>query len=162
MSLGTEVGLGLRDIVIDVDPATPRKKGTLTPIQFLAYVYCGQMAGLMKTPLATEVDLGPGHTVLDRVPAPAKGAQQPPLFGPCLLFKQVLSSSGDGRPFGLNRHGPKIWGRGAVPLLEGGAGSPCNTMRPGLRPTFMRSGIFIHPAVWPQQTDGRKALGSLR
>jgi len=41
----------------------------------------------MKTPLGTEVDLGPGHTVLDGVPAPAKGAQQhPPLFGPGLLW----------------------------------------------------------------------------
>jgi len=28
MTLGTEVGLGLRDIVFDEDPATPRKKGT--------------------------------------------------------------------------------------------------------------------------------------
>jgi len=43
------------------------------------------MAGWMKTPLGTEVDLGPGHIVLDGVPPPAKGAQQPPLFGPCLL-----------------------------------------------------------------------------
>jgi len=41
----------------------------------------------MTTPLGTEVDLGPGHIVLDGVPAPAKGAQQPPaLFGPCLLW----------------------------------------------------------------------------
>ena len=41
----------------------------------------------MKTPLGMEVDLGPGHIVLDGVPAPAKGAQQPPpLFGPCLLW----------------------------------------------------------------------------
>jgi len=33
----------------------------------------------MKTPLGTEVDLGPGHIVLDGDPAPsAKGAQQPP------------------------------------------------------------------------------------
>jgi len=29
----------------------------------------------MKTPLGTEVDLGPGHILLDGVPAPAKGAQ---------------------------------------------------------------------------------------
>jgi len=37
--------------------------------------------------LYTEVDLGPGHIVPDGVPAPAKGAQQPPpLFGPCLLW----------------------------------------------------------------------------
>jgi len=32
---------------------------------------------VMKTPLGTEVDLGPGHIVLDGVPAPAKGAQDP-------------------------------------------------------------------------------------
>ena len=47
MPLGTELGLGLRDVVFDVDPATPRKKGTPTPTQFLAHVYCGQMAEWM-------------------------------------------------------------------------------------------------------------------
>ena len=84
MPLGTEVCLGLRDIVFDVDPATPRKGHThLT--QFLAHVYCGQVAGWMKTTLGKEVDLRPGHIVLDGVPAPAKGAQQPPLVGLCLL-----------------------------------------------------------------------------
>ena len=51
-----------------------------TPTQFLAHVYCGQMVGWIKTPLGTEVDLGPGHNVLDGVPVPAKGAQQPSLF----------------------------------------------------------------------------------
>jgi len=87
MPLGIEVGLGVRDIVFDVDPATPRKKGLPTPTQFLAHVYCGQMAGCMKTPLVTEVDLCSGHIVLDGVPAPAKGAQHLlPLFGPCLLW----------------------------------------------------------------------------
>ena len=47
----------------------------------------------MKTPLGTEfeVDLGPGHIVLDGVPAPAKGTQQPPLFGPYVYC-------GHGRP----------------------------------------------------------------
>jgi len=34
MPLGTEVGLGLRDTVFDVDPATPRKKETPTPPNF--------------------------------------------------------------------------------------------------------------------------------
>ena len=65
----------------------PEKKGTSThsPTQFLAHVY-GQMTGWMKTPLGTDVDLCPGHTVLDRVPAPAKGTQQPPSFRPCLLW----------------------------------------------------------------------------
>jgi len=43
----------------------------------LAHVYCGHMAGWMKTPLGTEADLGPGHIVLDGVPAPAKGHSSP-------------------------------------------------------------------------------------
>jgi len=33
----------------------------------LAYVYCGQTAGWIKMPLGTEVNLGPGDVVLDRV-----------------------------------------------------------------------------------------------
>ena len=37
--------------------------------QFSANVCCGQTAGWIKTPLGTEVDLGPGHIVLDGVPA---------------------------------------------------------------------------------------------
>jgi len=53
--------------------------------------------------------------------------------------------------------GRKIGGC-ACPFWEGGAGSPCNTMRPGLRPTFVPIGILIHLAIWPQQTDGWKVL----
>jgi len=34
MPLGTQVDLGLRDIVFDVDPATPRKNDTPTPPNF--------------------------------------------------------------------------------------------------------------------------------
>jgi len=47
------------------------------PSQFSAHLYCG-----------TAVDRGPGHIVLDMVPAHAKRAPQPPpaLFGPCLLW----------------------------------------------------------------------------
>jgi len=85
MPLGTEICLGLRDIVFDVDPATPRKKAH-PPHPILAHVYCGQMAAWMKTPLRTGVDLGPGHIVLEGVPAPAKGAQQSHIVGPCLLW----------------------------------------------------------------------------
>jgi len=40
MPLGVEVGLGPGDVVFDGDPATP-EKGTPTPTQFLAHVYCG-------------------------------------------------------------------------------------------------------------------------
>jgi len=38
----------------------------------------------------------------------------------------------------------------AVPLLGWGAGSPCNTIRPGPRPTIVPSGILIHQAVLAQ------------
>jgi len=50
-------------------------------------------------PLGKDVGLGPGDIVLDGDPAlPRKGAQQPPLCGPCLLWpngrpSQLLLSS---------------------------------------------------------------------
>jgi len=34
----------------------------------------------MKTPLGTEVDLGPGHIVLDGEPAPLEKGTAPPSF----------------------------------------------------------------------------------
>jgi len=42
----------------------------------------------MKTPLVTEVYLGPDHVVLDGVPAIRERgtALAPTLFGPCLLW----------------------------------------------------------------------------
>jgi len=46
----------------------PPEKGHTHPTQFLAHVYRGQMAGWMKMPLGTEVDLGPRHIVLDGIP----------------------------------------------------------------------------------------------
>jgi len=61
-------------------PSYTQKKGHTHPHSILAHVYCGQVAGWMKTPLGAKVDLGPGHIVLDGVPAPSKGAQQPPSF----------------------------------------------------------------------------------
>jgi len=48
----------------------------------------------MKTPLGMEVDLGPRHTVLDWVPAPAKQAQQPPpSFWPMSIVATVAHLS---------------------------------------------------------------------
>jgi len=41
MRLGTEVGLGPGDIVLDGDPAPPTERGTAAA-QFSAHVYCGQ------------------------------------------------------------------------------------------------------------------------
>jgi len=46
----------------------PPEKRAHPPHPILAHVYSGQMAGWMKTPLGMEVDLGPGHIVLDGVP----------------------------------------------------------------------------------------------
>jgi len=37
-------------------------------------------------------------------------------------------------------------------IFLGGAGSSCNTMWPGPRPTSIPSGIVIYPAVWSKQT----------
>jgi len=55
--------------------------------QFLAHVYCSQTAGWIKMTLGLEVGLGPGDVVLDGDPTyPKKGAQLPPIFGPCLLW----------------------------------------------------------------------------
>ena len=84
MSLGTEVDLGLRDIVFDVDLATPRKRAHPPhPIFGPCLLWPN---GWM------DVDLGPGHIVLDEVPAPAKGAQQPPPLFSAYVY------CGHGRP----------------------------------------------------------------
>ena len=60
----------------------PSAKGAHPPPNFQL------TAGWMTTPLGTEVDLGPGHIVLDRVPALREtGTAAPPhLIGPCLLW----------------------------------------------------------------------------
>ena len=61
------------------------KRGTAP--HFLVHVNCGKTAGLTKTPLNTEVDLGSGHVELHGVPAlRQRGTAVPPLFGPCLLW----------------------------------------------------------------------------
>jgi len=48
-------------------PSSPPQKEH-SPTQISAHVYCSQTAEWMKTPLDTEVDLGPGHVVLDGDP----------------------------------------------------------------------------------------------
>ena len=66
MKIGTEVGLGPGDIVLDGDTAAPEKGHSP---HFSAHVYCGQTPGWIKMPLGTEVGLGPGHIVLYGDPA---------------------------------------------------------------------------------------------
>jgi len=63
-----EVGLGPGDFVLDGVAVSPKK--AQPPPTFSAHAYCGQMAGWIKMPLGTEVDLGPGHKLLDGDPAP--------------------------------------------------------------------------------------------
>ena len=74
MKLGTQVGLGPGHIVLDGDPAPPRKGAQQPHVPNLqaqalptsaVHVYCGQTAGWIKVPLGREVGLGPGHIVLD-------------------------------------------------------------------------------------------------
>jgi len=79
MPLGTKVGVGLSDIVLDEDPAPPIKSHSP---HFSAHVYCGQTAGWIKMPIGTEVGLGPGHIVLDEDPAPPPQKRDSPNFRP--------------------------------------------------------------------------------
>jgi len=68
--------------------SSPQKNKNGAAPQFSVNVYCFQTPGWMKTPLGTEVDLGPGHIVSDGDPAPPResGTAAPPLFCPCLLW----------------------------------------------------------------------------
>jgi len=51
-------------------------------------VYCGQTAEWIKMPLGLEACLGPGHILIDGNPAsPERDTAAPPLFGPCLLWR---------------------------------------------------------------------------
>ena len=73
MTLGTEVGVGPGNIVLDGDPACLQKGAQQLP-HFSAHVYCVEMAGWIKMPHGREVDVGPGNIVLDGDPAaPKKG-----------------------------------------------------------------------------------------
>ena len=106
MKLGMQVGLGPGHIVLDGDPAPPPPKGHSSPHPiFGPYLlwpkgYMDQDATWyggrprprrlcvqwMKTPLGMEVDLGPGHIVLDGVPALRKRGTAASPFGPCLFW----------------------------------------------------------------------------
>jgi len=58
-----------------------------------------------------------------------------------------------GNHFATIDMGEKVEGA-AVPLSVGWEmGPPPNTMSPGQRPTFIPSGILIHPTIWPQYSN---------
>jgi len=96
MSLGTELGLGPGDFVLDGDPAPPPQKGGGTPRHtFSAHVYCGETAGWVKMVLGTEVGFSPGDFVLEGDPAPSpKGGGAPsPNFRPMFIVAKRLDGS---------------------------------------------------------------------
>ena len=98
MSLGTKVGFGPGDIVLDHrwGPSFPSKGHSPLP-QFSLHVCSGQMAGWIKMPLRTEKDLSPGHILLDGNPYPPVlrngTAAALRLFGPYLLWQTVAHVS---------------------------------------------------------------------
>jgi len=108
MPIGTEVGLGPDDIVLDGDPAPLPKKGAEP--QFSAHFYCGQTAGCIKMPLGMDMGLGPGHIVLDGDPAPLSKKGQSPQFSAHVYYGQTDQDAiwYEGRPR-FTRHCVK-WG----------------------------------------------------
>ena len=85
MSFRMEVGLGPGHIVLDGVPATALRGTAATPI-FVRILWPNGWMDQVKMPLGMEVGLGRGHIVLCGDPAPPKKvAQQPPIFGLCLL-----------------------------------------------------------------------------
>jgi len=93
ISLGTEVGISLGDIVLDGDPASLQQRGT-TP-QFSTNVRCGQTAGWTKMPLGMEVGLSTGHFVFDEDPATPrkKDTASPTNFWPMSIVAKRLDGS---------------------------------------------------------------------
>jgi len=87
--------------------------------------------------------------------APFRGDRAAPHLTQCGLGRDLPPyqvASWSIQPFGHNRHGPKI--EGAVPLWGGQLGPHLTQCRLGRRLPPLPNGIFIRPAVWPQQTWG--------
>ena len=91
MALGTEVGLGPGQTVLDGDTAPLPQKGQSLPI--LAHVYCVQTAGWIKMPLGMEVFLGQRDFVLDKNPAPLTKRGTAPNFRPMSIAAKRLHGS---------------------------------------------------------------------
>ena len=68
----------------------PQKRGHNS--QFSAHVYCGQMAGCTRTPLGTEVGLGPGDIVFDGDPGPPERCTAPNCRPMTIVAKRLNGS----------------------------------------------------------------------
>jgi len=94
--LGTEVGLGVGNIVLDGDPAPPTHGKAHSSPHFSAHDYGDQTAAWIWIPLDTEIGLSPGDIVLDGNSQKSSTAALP-TFQPSLLWHgrpclQLLSS----------------------------------------------------------------------
>jgi len=84
----------LRDF--DVDQLLPEKMAHRPPRQFLAYVYCCQTAGWMKTSLGTETTSAQATLYYTGFELPQKWHSRPTLFGSCLLWPRLpISATAD-------------------------------------------------------------------
>ena len=81
MPLGTKVGLGPGNIVLDAEPAPPQ--GVQPPI--FAACLLWQTAGWTKMALGMEVGLGQVHIALDGDTAPLPKMGQTPNFRPMFV-----------------------------------------------------------------------------
>ena len=75
MPLGTEVGLGPGHIVLDGNPAPPRK-GHSSPPPIFGPCLLWPNGWMDQLPIRTEVGLGPGDIILEgdpATPAPERG-----------------------------------------------------------------------------------------
>ena len=93
MPLGTELGLGQGDFVLDGNPASLSPKGAHADPQFSAHICCGQMAAWIKLSLDMELGLDPGDFVLDGdsvAPSPKGGGADPPNFRPMFIVTRRM------------------------------------------------------------------------
>ena len=69
-------------------PCFPKKGGTAAPPHFSVHVYCGQTAGWIRVPLATETGLGPGRRCVTWRPRSpySKGYSSPDTFRTTFLW----------------------------------------------------------------------------
>jgi len=95
MPLGTEVGHGPDDIVLDGDRAPLPKKGQSPLPNFrLVSIVAKQLDRWIKVALGMEVGLGSGHIMLDGHPAPlSKKGAETPNFRPIFIVAKRLDAS---------------------------------------------------------------------
>jgi len=87
MPLGTEVGLGLRNIVFDVDPATPRKKGHKPPLPDFGPCLLWPNGWMDEDAAWYGIRPRPRPHCTRRSPSFREmGTAAPSLFGRCLLW----------------------------------------------------------------------------